>query len=135
VSPSSTGIGDEFEGRWLITRPDRVYSVDDFVAAGWKKSDQLSTETLANATDVWYGFYNQKDIEIRFYESHANALALGVDPANEAIGRVAQSAEAGGKLDQSRARIGYDAYLVVGNMVMLCELEVATCEALVERLD
>jgi hypothetical protein len=25
--------------------------------------------------------------------------------------------------------------LVVGNMVMLCELEVATCEALVERLD
>ena len=25
--------------------------------------------------------------------------------------------------------------LVVGNMVMPCELEVATCEALVERLD
>ena len=87
LDPSSTGVEDEFEGKWLITHPDRVYSVDDLVAAGWKKSDQLSTETLASATDVWYGFYQQKDIEIRFYESHETAVDDGVGPAQETVNR------------------------------------------------
>ena len=125
----------QVDGGPFVLRADDIFDVDSVTRAGWKKSKQLSAGLLPGAVEVWYGFFEQKDIEIRFYESHADALVLGVDPADEAIGRVAQSAEAGGKLDQSRARIGYDAYLVVGNMVMLCELEVATCEALVERLD
>lgn len=132
---SAGAASGQVDGGPYVLRADDIFSVDSVASAGWKKSKQLSADFLPGAVEVWYGFFEQKDIEIRFYESHADALALGVDPADEAIGRVAQSAEAGGKLDQSRARIGYDAYVIVGNMVMLCELEVASCEVLVERLD
>ncbi len=105
------------------------------MSAGWKKSKQLSAETLPRADEVWYGFFDQKDIEIRIYASNEDALAFGLGPAEEAIGRVGTNAEAGGKLDQSRSRTGYDAFVVVGNLVMLCELEVSTCEALISNLD
>ena len=118
----------------VVVRADDTFTVDSVVSAGWKKSKQLSAELLQGTDEVWYGFFEQKDIEIRFYASHEDAMALGVDPAEEAIGRTAQSAEAGGKLDQSRARTGYDAFVIVGNLVMLCELEVATCEALISQL-
>ena len=93
----------------------------------------LTYDELAFYGDATLASFSESTIPAGW--SLVDLRALGVDPADEAIGRVAQSAEAGGKFDQSRARIGYDAYLVVGNMVMLCELEVATCEALVERLD
>ncbi len=119
----------------VVKRAGDTFTVDLVVSAGWKKSKQLSADTLPGTDEVWYGFFEQKDIEIRFYASHDDAMALGIGPAEEAIGRVAQSAEAGGKLDQSRSRTGYDAFVVVGNLVMLCELEVATCETLITRLD
>lgn len=118
----------------VVVRADDAFDLDSAVSAGWKKSKQLSADTLPGTDEVWYGFFEQKDIEIRFYASHEDAVALGVGPAEEAVGRTAQSAEAGGKLDQSRARTGYDAFVIVGNLVMLCELEIATCESLIARL-
>ena len=118
-----------------VTRPNDAISLDAIVSAGWKKSKQLSADTLPGADEVWYGFFDQKDIEIRLYASHADALALGVGPAEEAVGRLETNAEAGGKLDQSRSRTGYDAFIVVGNVVMLCELDISTCEALINELD
>ncbi len=130
---SGPASGQAVEGP-AIVRADDTFTLDSVVSAGWKKSKQLSAELLQGTDEVWYGFFQQKDIEIRFYASHEEAVALGVDPAEEAIGKPAQSAEAGGKLDQSRARTGYDAFVIVGNLVMLCELEVATCEALISQL-
>ncbi len=131
AGPASTDASRDL----VVVRSNDMFTLDSVVAAGWKKSKQLSVETLPGADEVWYGFFDQKDIEIRFYASHEDAIALGIDPADEAIGRTAQSAEAGGKLDQSRSRTGYDAYVVAGNLVMLCELELATCEALISRLE
>ena len=119
----------------VVARPDNTFTLDSIVSAGWKKSKQLSAETLSGTDEVWYGFFDQKDIEIRIYASHEEALALGLNPAEEAIGRLGTSAHAGGKLDQSRSRTGYDAFVVVGNLVMLCELDVSTCEALISRLE
>ena len=58
----------------LITNTSEIYTMDDLVAIGFKKSKQFSTETLPAATDVWYGFFNQRDIEVRVYESHEDAL-------------------------------------------------------------
>lgn len=131
---SSTELRDEDEGQWLITQPDRVYSVDDFLAVGWKKSKQLETETLDHAIDAWYGFYNRKDIELRFYETQDAAVTHGVGPAQETTQR------------GTGARIGaatvwtvnislYGAYAVAGNVVMMCELELASCEALIDALE
>ena len=131
---SSADRGDEIEGKWLITQPDRVYSVEDFLAVGWKKSDQLETETLTNAIDAWYGFYKQKDIELRFYDTHEAAIAHGVGPAQETIKK-----DTGGRIGAHTVWTPnialYGAYAVTGNVVMMCELELSSCEALINALE
>jgi len=132
-SQSSSELRDQIDGKWLITQADRHYSVEDFLAIGWKKSKQLDVETLLHSTDAWYGFYMQKDIELRFYDSHNAALAHGVPPAQETIKR-----DAGVRIGAATVwtvNIAlYGAYAVAGNVVMMCELELASCEALVNAL-
>jgi len=121
---------------FAVVRPDRVYTIDDVVAAGWKKSKQFSTETLPHAEDVWYGFFSRKDVEVRVYASHEDALEHGVPSAEEAVGRV--GAQRGGwrLLDfGGAAKTKYQAYAVVGNLVMLCETELAVCEGLIEQME
>ena len=54
-----------------MTLPDGVFTADDVATAGWKKSKELSPETLPGVTSVWYGFYNQRDVEVRVYESQS----------------------------------------------------------------
>ncbi len=115
--------------------PGRIFSIDDVVAAGWKKSKQFSTETVPYATDIWYGFFNRKDVEVRFYESHEDAVQHGIAPAEEAVGRIGHR---GGErlLDFGGASIAkYAAYAVAGNLVMLCETEIAVCQSLLDQLD
>ncbi len=131
VSSGEPAIGtpDE-EGIRLITRADAIYTVDDLVAAGFKKSKQFEVDTLPGATDVWYGFFQQKDIEVRFYESHSAAIELGVEPAEVVIGKTA------GQRDYLIPVVNlYPAYAVAGNLIMLCERELATCVALIDALE
>ncbi len=126
---SGTGMPDE-EGLRLITRPDASYTIDDLVAVGFKKSKQFELDTVPGATDIWYGFFSSKDIEVRFYESHSAALDMGVELAEVVIGKKA------GQRDYLIPVVNlYPAYAVVGNTVMLCERELATCEALIEALE
>ncbi len=115
-------------GTSVILNEDEIYSIDDFEAAGYKKVTHFELETLPGATDAWFGFFNQKDVEVRFYPSHQTALEIGVEPAEFAIGK-------GAAPWQKRPPVRFAAYAVVGNVVMLCELEVASCESLATRLD
>jgi len=132
-SESSSEMLDQIEGKWLITQTDRNYSVEDFLAIGWKKSKQLEVETLPESVDAWYGFYMQKDIELRFYDSHEAALTHGVPPAQETIKK-----DAGVRIGAATVwtvNIAlYGAYAVAGNVVMMCELELASCEALINAM-
>jgi hypothetical protein len=107
---------------------DRTYTLDDLVAAGWRKSKQYTTENVPGATEVWYGFYSRKDIEVRVYESAAAAASLGVGPAQEAVNRPPAST------DYLNPVSRYKAYLIVGNIVMLCDKEVADCVDLVAAI-
>ena len=130
---SSSDLRDQIDGKWLITQPDRVYSVDDFLAIGWKKSKQLDKKTLTKSIDAWYGFYTQKDIELRFYDSHEAALAHGVPHAQETIKKDA-GARIGAATVWTVNIALYGAYAVAGNVVMMCELELASCETLINTL-
>ena len=47
----------------LKLQPGGLFTLDNVVAAGWKKSKELSSETLPDATGVWYGFYDQRDVK------------------------------------------------------------------------
>ncbi len=132
-APGALSVEDEIGTGSLIAHSDRVYTVDDFLEVGWKKSKHLETDTLENAIDAWYGFYNRKDIELRFYESHDTAIAFGVEPAQETTQR-----GTGGRIGAATVWTPnislYGAYAVAGNVVMMCELELASCETLIDAL-
>ncbi len=117
------------EGVRLITRPNSVYTIDDLATVGFKKNKKFALDTLPGAIDAWYGFFQQKDIEVRFYETHDAALEMGVELAEVIIARTA------GQRDPLIPVVNlYPAYAVVGNTIMLCERQLATCEALIEAL-
>ena len=119
----------------LITNTDTVYTVDDLVSVGYKKSRQIDTEILPNAQDAWYGFFNQKDIEVWVYGSHQDALDFGIDPAEEIFGVKRAPTSGISVLPTERFVNRYAAYAVFGNLLMLCEDELATCEALIAKFD
>ena len=123
----------QFEESVQVLNPTGLFTVDDVVAAGWKKSKELSSETLPGATSVWYGFYNQRDVEVRIYESHETAMNSGTGPADEATGR--------GKPDRTgegagffTTRMSYSAYAIVGNLILLCELDIEDCQGLFDAI-
>ncbi|MBM3957442.1 MAG: hypothetical protein FJ313_05255 [Gemmatimonadetes bacterium] len=126
----------------------RVYALDDLLAAGFKKSATYNVEGLVGATAAVSGFWgldpynrNRKEYEVRFYESHADAVEYGAAPADEATGDDARLEEdtatwteglrdrkrlASGGSDDLAAWSGsvkpkYGDYAVFANMVILCE--------------
>ena len=109
-----------------------VFTADDVVTAGWKKSKQLSPETLPDATSVWYGFYNQRDVEVRIYETHAAALSSGMGPADDATGRGKPAPFAVGGI--SATRMSYTTYAIVGNLILLCEVKIEDCQGLLDTI-
>ena len=128
--PPASGDSVDEEGLRLITRPGAMYTIDYLIAVGFKKNKQFDVDEVPGATDIWYGFFQQKDIEVRFYDSHASALELGVELAEAVIAKKA------GQRDFLIPVVNlYPAYAVVGNTVMLCERQLSTCEALIELLD
>ena len=114
-----------------IFHADKTFTTDSFVAAGWKKSKEYDTATVPESTEIWYGFFNRKDIEIRFYQSHESALEHGVPLAEESL-QMDAGARIGGV---NTVRTGYSAYAVAGNAVLLRELDLSSCETLINALE
>ena len=119
-----------------ILLSDRDFTPDSFVTAGWKKSKQYDTATVPESSEIWYGFFNQKDIEIRFYETHKAAVEFGVPAATSSIEGAVKRSKGGKLLDFSGGSFtGYADYLVVGNAVLLCEFDRTRCDQLVANLE
>ena len=138
VAPACTDSDDNSVGDAVdaptsssIFHADKTFTTDSFMAAGWKKSKEYDTATVPESTEIWYGFFNQKDIEIRFYQSHESALEHGVPLAEESL-QMDAGARIGGV---NTVRTGYSAYAVAGNAVMLCELDLSSCETLINALE
>ncbi len=110
--------------------PDSVFTADDVAAAGWKKSKELSSETLPGATSVWYGFYQQRDVEVRVYESQYKAISLGQDLADTATGRNKPQLTS----MQNGTRTSYMSYAIVGNLILLCEIKIEDCQSLLDGI-
>ena len=113
-----------------ITLPDGVFTADDVAAVGWKKSKELSPETLPGATSVWYGFYQQRDVEVRVYESQNEAISLGQDLADTATGRNKPQLTS----MQNGTRTSYMSYAIVGNLILLCEIKIEDCQPLLDGI-
>lgn len=130
----STGADSPDEDAPLVVRNDDTFDLDSFVAAGWKKSKEFSTETVPESNAIWYGFYKSQDVEVRFYGSHADAMGPGVESASAAVGRVANANLQGNAIFASGQRTQYNEFMVAGNAVILCQLDIAICAEMVENI-
>ena len=132
---SSSESSDESSATDAIVLTDQFFSTDSFIAAGWKKSKEYDTATVPESIEIWYGFFQQKDIEIRFYASHEAAIEHGVPSAEESIEGAVKRSKGGELLDVSGGSFtGYADFLVAGNAVLLCEFDRTKCDALVSEL-
>ncbi len=122
-------IGDRAELR-AYTRPSSTFAVDDFVDAGWKKNKEFDLDTLPEAERAFFGFFNRKDIELRFYPSHEAAMNAGQESAEMAIKTEKLSGRGAGFSSVTL----YGAYVVAGNVVMLCEFSVQDCTELIDAV-
>ena len=159
--------GGEAADEWEFKKIDPsggVYTIDDFLAAGFKKLKQYNVEGLAQAESAWKGFWgpdpsNRTDYELRFYPAHEAAAQAGAPLANEATGEQMklkkdsqtwtegakdrwQSASATG-MTTGGLHVGpgpmYGDFAIYGNVIMLCqgaipEQALERCEGLVLAL-
>ncbi|MDA1278899.1 MAG: hypothetical protein O3B95_02495 [Chloroflexi bacterium] len=116
-----------------VLRVDEKFTIENFIDAGFKLNSEFETDTVPLAENVYYGFASQRDIEIRKYATHADALSAGVESALAAIGRSPSSNAGGGIITSTGNRTSYHAYLVAGNTVLLCQIDISACENLVNR--
>lgn len=128
---ASDAVDDDLSEVSRTLLPDKTFTVDDYLAAGWKKSKEYDDiSTVPEATAVYFGFFNAKDIEVRVYASHDSAKTAGASDAAEDID---QSFREGGSIGASnrgagsRAVTKFKAFAVAGNTVILCELSVDVC--------
>ena len=123
--------------------PDRKFAIQDLEQAGFKTNKTYDITDLAGAVEAFYGFYGidpykRADYEVRLYPSHTEAIGPGVDFADEATGTGAVLSEEEQRWDiglkERRQCTGvgghhsglcqypkYADYVVVGNMVLLCQ--------------
>ena len=130
-----------------ICYPEKTFTVADFEAAGLKKPKSLKADAVdkktgeritPEATEAHIGFYKStmgpKDIELRFYKNHHDALKHGVPVAEKTI---SVPSEAGGAVKGAGtfAKSSYGAYSVIGNVIMLCQVQIEVCDELVNGIE
>jgi len=123
-----------------------TYTVAHFEEAGLKKPKAIKADAVdkktgepitPNAQEIYVGFFKSsmgpKDIELRIYSTHQDALDHGVPPAEKTI---SAAVEAGGAVKGAGtfAKSSYGAYVVSGNTVILCQVQIEVCDELSEGL-
>ena len=135
TAPADQSIVDDDSAAFSVVLADQHFTPESFITAGWKKSKQYETATVPESIEIWYGFFQQKDIEIRFYASHEAAIEHGVPAAEGSIEGAVKRSKGGNLLDVSGGSFtGYSDFLVAGNAVLLCEFDRTKCDVLVSAL-
>ena len=161
-SDDGSAEGGGAEGFQRVTDVDTMFVVDDLGAIGFKHADSYGLNGLPGATAAINGFWRIADntpidYEIRFYESHSDAVNLGTALAEEGSGPDAALNEEDATYKEgvkdrrmivgsgvgggARSGIGprYGGYAIYGNIVMLCggaagEQALDRCEQLATAL-
>ena len=113
-----------------IIEDNNIYNIDDLINAGWKKNKQFDNSEFPDTNGIWYGFFQKRDIEVWIYDSHDDAKNFGVPYAEESIQKRP------GQTDYMIPRVNrYHAYVIFGNMLLLCEDQVSDCQKLIDQLN
>ncbi len=156
TSANGDGAGVPTYGSVLIDT-DVVLTFDDFKAAGVKHGKDYNIEGWPGAVGASLGFYEAKDIEIRFFPDHATAVGEGIPIVREVVGsdvlikresvtwpwatadeKACSARVPGGGRDCTKSP-KYGDYVVYGNVIMLCEAAnpeegKALCQAIIAGL-
>jgi hypothetical protein len=137
-----------------------IFTLQSLLDVGFKLNKSYSVLNLDGATEAFHGFYgpdpySRLEYEVRLYPTHAEASDTGVDFADEVTGEDAVAEELQrwqegmGERRQCRARgrrsppdcenPKYFDYIVVGNMVLLCQgkdssSSISACAELVQSV-
>jgi len=72
-----------------VNAVEKIFTLEDFTSSGFKKLKKYKVKDLPGATAAFYGFYkfeDPADYELRFYNTHEDALELGLVIAEERVG-------------------------------------------------
>ena len=133
-----------------ITNEGSIHVIADFVSAGLKKPKSLKADAFdkktgeaitPEATEVHLGFFKSsmgpKDVEVRFYKSHSDAITYGVPTAEKTINTVIAFTNALIEVKSSESATstaGYGSYIVTGNAIMICQGQIEVCDELLAGL-
>ena len=134
-----------------IANEGSKYIISDFESAGLKKPKSLKADAVDKKTgeaitpkalEVHLGFFKSslgpKDVEVRLYESHADALTHGVPTAEKTISTVVAFTNAlieTTSAESTTTTAGFGAYIVTGNSIIICQSQIEVCDELLEGLD
>tara|TARA_S200000501_G_scaffold331209_1_gene333048 strand:- start:505 stop:1029 length:525 start_codon:yes stop_codon:yes gene_type:complete len=136
-----------------IINSGKSYTMADVKAAGLKGIKEFKTDAVdkktgepitPGATDIALGFFKgpsgPKDIEVRFYNSHQEAVDLGQAPAelvtdkpSNLVGNSSVSTLADGGVGM-KGSTKFGGYAIDGNVVILCERELQACLDFIDLL-
>ena len=133
-----------------IKNEGSIYVIADFETAGLKKPKSLKADAVnkktgeaitPEATEVHLGFFKSslgpKDVEVRFYKSHYDAITYGVPSAEKTITKVIAFTNAlieTKSAESATSTSGYGAYIVTGNTIMICQGQIEVCDELLDKL-
>jgi len=121
IDPSATS---------LIIESSTIYSIEDLTNAGWKKDREFDNSEYPETVEIAYGFFQRKDIEAWVYKSPNEAKQFGVPYGEQAVDKKP------GQTDYLIPRVNrYHAYVIVGNLMLLCETEILDCQKLIEKFE
>lgn len=123
----------------LVVASEDVLTFEDFAAAGVKHGKDYNIEGLPGAIGASLGFYDARDIEIRFFPDHKTAVAQGIPVVGEVVGsdvlikrenvtwpwgtadeKACSARVPGGGRDCTKSP-KYGDFVVYGNVIMMCE--------------
>ncbi len=137
-----SGIKDEANGALLekVSRPDRIFSIEDVESIGWKRGKEYDVDGLIGAEAAYLGYWAPPTLgtlnyEIRVYPDHQTAINQGTSFAEESSGETAVLSADDAKWPEGvrdrRVIVGggsrgsqnplFGDYVILGNLVILCE--------------
>ena len=168
----SSEIKEEVIKIGKTTSTSTQFSVEDLISIGFKKNKTYQVDELPKALSAYFGFikFNEPardgktkkaiEYELRFYNSHQDAIRYGTDYAEERVGSNAKLKKIHNPrwkegLKDARLCLGdqfttssnsadcgqpkFNEFYVYGNLIVLCEgrtIDEATenCETITSRL-
>tara|TARA_B100000900_G_C20520108_1_gene691811 strand:- start:353 stop:895 length:543 start_codon:yes stop_codon:yes gene_type:complete len=128
---------DIFDGSY----DNLIFSKESFNSLDFKFSKEYDVSGLPNALEAHYGFFKRREFEIRFYPSNELAVSSGVFFADEVTGddAIIKKSDASwkegikdrmtsGAFGNKKNTPKYMDYVVLGNMIVLCPIEISSSE-------